>query len=51
MTNPIPNPKSPAPNPRAVAILKLHKHKGVPWEPAGHGFIFQKTAWSSSPSA
>jgi hypothetical protein len=26
----------------AAAILELHKHKGVPWEPSDHGFVFSK---------
>ncbi len=26
----------------AAAILELHKHKGVPWEPRDHGFVFSK---------
>jgi hypothetical protein len=26
----------------AAALLELHKHKGVPWEPADHGFVFSK---------
>jgi hypothetical protein len=26
----------------AAAILELHKHKGLPWEPADHGFVFSK---------
>jgi hypothetical protein len=26
----------------AAALLELHKHKGVPWEPADHGFLFSK---------
>jgi hypothetical protein len=26
----------------AAALLELHKHKGIPWEPAGHGFVFSK---------
>ncbi len=24
----------------AAAILELHKHKGIPWDPADHGFVF-----------
>jgi len=24
----------------AAALLELHKHKGIPWEPADHGFVF-----------
>jgi hypothetical protein len=24
----------------AAALLELHKHKGVPWEPSDHGFVF-----------
>ncbi len=27
----------------AAAILELHKHKGIPWEPADHGFVFSKS--------
>jgi hypothetical protein len=26
----------------AAALLELHKHKGVPWQPADHGFVFSK---------
>jgi hypothetical protein len=26
----------------AAALLELHKHKGVPWDPPGHGFVFSK---------
>ena len=26
----------------AAALLEFHKHKGVPWEPADHGFVFSK---------
>jgi hypothetical protein len=26
----------------AAALLELHKHKGVPWAPADHGFVFLK---------
>jgi len=26
----------------AAALLELHKHKGIPWEPAYHGFVFSK---------
>ena len=26
----------------AAALLELHKHQGVPWEPAQHGFVFSK---------
>ena len=26
----------------AAAILELHKHKGIPWEPSDHGFVFSK---------
>jgi hypothetical protein len=26
----------------AAALLELHKHKGVPWEPGDHGFVFSK---------
>lgn len=25
---------------RAAALLELHKHKGLPFEPADHGFVF-----------
>ena len=25
-----------------AALLELHKHKGIPWEPADHGFVFSK---------
>jgi hypothetical protein len=24
----------------AAAILELHKHQGIPWDPADHGFVF-----------
>jgi hypothetical protein len=27
---------------RAAALLELHKHKGIPWEPADHGFVFSQ---------
>jgi hypothetical protein len=27
---------------RAAALLELHKHKGVPWEPSDHGFVFSR---------
>jgi hypothetical protein len=27
----------------AAAILELYKHKGIPWEPADHGFVFSAT--------
>jgi hypothetical protein len=27
----------------AAALLELHKHKGIPWEPADHGFVFSKS--------
>ncbi len=27
----------------AAALLELHKHKGVPWEPSDHGFVFSKS--------
>jgi hypothetical protein len=23
-------------------MLEHHKHKGIPWEPADHGFVFSK---------
>src|SRR5580704_9288842 len=26
----------------AAALLELHKHKGLPWQPADHGFVFSK---------
>lgn len=26
----------------AAALLDLHKYKGIPWEPAEHGFVFSK---------
>jgi hypothetical protein len=26
----------------AAALLELHKHQGIPWEPADHGFVFSK---------
>ncbi|HTS49656.1 MAG TPA: hypothetical protein VMH05_17005 [Bryobacteraceae bacterium] len=26
----------------AAAILELYKHKGLPWQPADHGFVFSK---------
>jgi hypothetical protein len=26
----------------AAALLELHKHKGIPWEPSDHGFVFLK---------
>jgi hypothetical protein len=26
----------------AAAILEFHKHKGLPWQPADHGFVFSK---------
>ncbi len=26
----------------AAALLELHKHKGIPWQPADHGFVFSK---------
>jgi hypothetical protein len=27
----------------AAALLELHKHRGIPWEPAEHGFVFPKS--------
>jgi hypothetical protein len=27
----------------AAALLELHKHKGIPWEPTDHGFVFLKS--------
>jgi hypothetical protein len=41
------SPESPAPNPQSLvpqlaAILELHKHIGIPWEPSDHGFVFSK---------
>ncbi len=26
----------------AAALLELHKHKGIPWHPSHHGFVFSK---------
>jgi hypothetical protein len=26
----------------AAALLELHNHKGLPWQPADHGFVFSK---------
>ena len=26
----------------AAALLELYKHKGLPWQPADHGFVFSK---------
>jgi hypothetical protein len=26
----------------AAALLELHKHKGIPWKPEDHGFVFSK---------
>ena len=26
----------------AAALLELHKHKGIPWDPAADGFVFSK---------
>ncbi len=26
----------------AAALLEFHKHKGTPWQPADHGFVFSK---------
>ena len=26
----------------AAALLELQKHKGLPWQPADHGFVFSK---------
>jgi hypothetical protein len=26
----------------AAALVELHKHKGIPWEPADDGFVFSK---------
>jgi hypothetical protein len=26
----------------AAALLELHKHKGISWQPADHGFVFSK---------
>ena len=41
------SPESPAPSPQSLvpqlaAILELHKHIGIPWEPSDHGFVFSK---------
>jgi len=27
---------------RTAALLELYKHKGIPWQPADHGFVFSK---------
>jgi hypothetical protein len=27
----------------AAALLELHKHNGIPWEPTDHGFVFLKS--------
>jgi hypothetical protein len=27
---------------RAAALLELHKHKGIPYDPAQYGFVFSK---------
>jgi hypothetical protein len=27
---------------RAAALLELHKQKGIPYDPAQHGFVFSK---------
>jgi hypothetical protein len=48
-----PSPQPRVPSPRsgqherrelrdAAAILELHKHKGIPWQPSDHGFVFSK---------
>jgi hypothetical protein len=26
----------------AAALLEFHKHNGIPWQPADHGFVFSK---------
>ncbi len=26
----------------AAALLALHKHRGIPWQPSDHGFVFSK---------
>jgi hypothetical protein len=26
----------------AAALLELHKHKGLPWQPSDHGFVFSR---------
>ena len=26
----------------AAALFELHQHRGIPWEPADHGFVFSK---------
>jgi hypothetical protein len=26
----------------AAALLEFHKHRGIPWQPADHGFVFSK---------
>jgi hypothetical protein len=28
----------------AAALLELHKHRGIPWDPADHGFVLSKDA-------
>ena len=32
----------------AAALLEFHKHKGIPWQPADHGFVFSKDHVESS---
>ena len=27
---------------QAAALSELHKHKGIPWQPSDHGFVFSK---------
>jgi len=27
---------------QAAALMEMHKHKGIPWEPSDHGFVFSK---------
>jgi hypothetical protein len=29
----------------AAALFELHKHKGIPWQPADHGFVFSATIY------
>jgi hypothetical protein len=36
---------------QAVAFREIHKHKGIPCDPAQHGFLFQKTGSKPSPNA
>ncbi len=29
----------------AAALLELYKHKGIPWQPSDHGFVFSATIY------